>query len=38
MMAVKRPLSRYTYKSLRIHRRTYKAAFSIDILTALQNP
>jgi hypothetical protein len=31
--AVKRPLSRYAYKSLRVHRRTYKATVSIDILT-----
>lgn len=30
--AVKRPLSRYAYKSLRIDRRTYKATISIDIL------
>ncbi|WP_107090280.1 hypothetical protein [Streptomyces sp. WM6372] len=30
--AVKRPLSRYAYKSLRVDRRTYKATFSIDIL------
>jgi hypothetical protein len=36
--AVKRPLSRYAYKSLRIDRRTYKATISIDILTALPNP
>jgi hypothetical protein len=36
--AVKRPLSRYAYKSLRIDRRTCKAAISIDILTALPNP
>ncbi|MFF4756671.1 transposase [Streptomyces sp. NPDC002514] len=28
--AVKRPLSRYAYKSLRVDRRTYKAAISID--------
>ncbi|MBA3488117.1 MAG: IS4 family transposase [Longispora sp.] len=31
--AVKRPLSRYAYKSLRVDRRTYKATLSIDILT-----
>lgn len=30
--AVKRPLSRYAYKSLRVDRRTYKATLSIDIL------
>jgi len=36
--AVKRPLSRYAYKSLRVDRRTYKATISIDILTALPNP
>jgi hypothetical protein len=30
--AVKRPLSRYAYKSLRVDRRTYKATISIDIL------
>ncbi|MFE5597287.1 transposase [Streptomyces sp. NPDC056549] len=29
--AVKRPLSRYAYKSLRVDRRTYKATISIDI-------
>jgi hypothetical protein len=32
--AVKRPLSRYAYKSLKIDRRSYKATLSIDILTA----
>lgn len=32
--AVKRPLSRYAYKSLRVDRRTYKATISIDILSA----
>lgn len=31
--AVKRPLSRYPYKSLRVDRRTYQATISIDILT-----
>jgi len=31
--AVKRPLSRYAYKSLRVDRRTYKATISIDILS-----
>jgi hypothetical protein len=36
--AVKRPLSRYACKSLRIDRRTYKATIRIDILTALPNP
>ena len=36
--AVKRPLSRYAYKSLRIDRRTYKATISIDILTAQHDP
>jgi hypothetical protein len=30
--AVKRPLSRYAYKSLRVDRHTYKATISIDIL------
>lgn len=36
--AVKRPLSRYAYKSLKVDRRTYKATFSIDILTPPINP
>ncbi len=36
--AVKRPLSRYAYKSLRVDRRTYKATISIDILTNPPNP
>jgi hypothetical protein len=36
--AVKRPLSRYAYKSLRIDRRTYKATISIDVLTPAQGP
>jgi Insertion element 4 transposase N-terminal/Transposase DDE domain len=36
--AVKRPLSRYAYKSLRIDRRTYKATISIDTLTAPPDP
>jgi Insertion element 4 transposase N-terminal/Transposase DDE domain len=31
--AVKRPLSRYAYKSLRIDRRSYQATLHIDILT-----
>ncbi len=36
--AVKRPLSRYAYKSLRADRRTYKATISIDILTIPLSP
>jgi Insertion element 4 transposase N-terminal/Transposase DDE domain len=36
--AVKRPLSRYAYKSLRVDRRTYKATISIDILTTRLSP
>jgi Transposase DDE domain len=36
--AVKRPLSRYAYKSLRIDRRTYKTTISIDILTESISP
>ncbi|NIY69315.1 transposase IS4 family protein [Streptomyces malaysiensis] len=36
--AVKRPLSRYAYKSLRVDRRTYKATLSIDILTRPISP
>nr|WTB28584.1 transposase [Streptomyces sp. NBC_00830] len=36
--AVKRPLSRYAYKSLKIDRRTYKATLSINILTPPPNP
>jgi len=36
--AVKRPLSRYAHKSLRVNRRTYKATISIDILTNPPNP
>jgi hypothetical protein len=36
--AVKRPLSRYAYKSLRVDRRTYKATISIDILTRPISP
>ena len=31
--AVKRPLSRYAYKSLRVDRRTYQATIEINILT-----
>jgi hypothetical protein len=33
---VKRPLSRYAYKSLRVDRRTYNATISIDILLTEQ--
>ena len=36
--AVKRPLSRYAYKSLKIDRRSYKATLSIDILTPSISP
>jgi hypothetical protein len=36
--AVKRPLSRYAYKSLRVDRRTYKATINIDILTNPPSP
>ncbi len=36
--AVKRPLSRYAYKGLRVNRRTYKATISIDILTISLSP
>jgi hypothetical protein len=36
--AVKRPLSRYAYKSLRVDRRTYKATIRIDILTNPPSP
>ena len=36
--AVKRPLSHYAYKSLRVDRRTYKATISIDILTNPPSP
>ena len=36
--AVKRPLSRYAYKSLRVDRRTYQATISIDILTNPPSP
>ena len=36
--AVKRPLSRHAYKSLRVDRRTYKATISVDILTAQPGP
>lgn len=34
--AVKRPMSRYAYKSLRVDRRTYKATLSITIITGDQ--
>ena len=36
--AVKRPLSRYACKSLRVDRRTYKATLSLDILTIPLRP
>ncbi|QFQ97651.1 hypothetical protein F9278_34840 [Streptomyces phaeolivaceus] len=36
--AVKRPLSRYAYKSLNIDRRTYTATLSINILTPTISP
>jgi hypothetical protein len=36
--AVKRPLSRYAYKSIKVDRRTYKATISIDILTSAPDP
>lgn len=36
--AVKRPISRYAYKSLKIDRRSYKAALAIDILTPAISP
>lgn len=36
--AVKRPLSRYAYKSLRVDRHTYKATISIDISTTPISP
>lgn len=36
--AVKRPLSRYAYKSLRVDRRTYPATIEIDILTPTSGP
>lgn len=36
--AVKRPLSRYAYKSLKVDRHTYKATISIDILTSAPGP
>ncbi|MET8517457.1 IS4 family transposase [Streptomyces sp. NPDC005077] len=36
--AVKRPLSRYAYKSIKVDRHTYKATISIDILTSDPGP
>jgi hypothetical protein len=36
--AVKRPLSRYAYKSIHVDRRTYQATLSIDILTNPPSP
>lgn len=36
--AVKRPLSRYAYKSLKVDRRTYQATVSIDLFPAPQPP
>jgi hypothetical protein len=36
--AVKRPLSRYAYKSLHVDRRTYQATISIDLLTDPPSP
>lgn len=36
--AVKRPTSRYAYKSLKIDRRSYKATLAIDILTPPISP
>jgi hypothetical protein len=36
--AVKRPLSRYAYKSLRVDRRTYKATICIDIFDDPDQP
>ncbi|WP_242483248.1 IS4 family transposase [Streptomyces sp. HSG2] len=36
--AVKRPLSRYAYKSIKVDRHTYKATISIDILTSAPEP
>ena len=35
---VKRPLSRYAYKSLKVDRRTYTATLSINILTPTISP
>lgn len=36
--AVKRPLSRYAYKSIKVDRHTYKATITIDILTSAPGP
>lgn len=36
--AVKRPLSRYAYKSLRVDRRTYQATITINLLTTPISP
>ncbi|MFJ3707211.1 MULTISPECIES: hypothetical protein [unclassified Streptomyces] len=36
--AVKRPLSRYAYKSLKVDRRSYTATLSINILTPTISP
>jgi hypothetical protein len=36
--AVKRPMSRYAYKSLRVDRRTYQATLSMIILTGGPEP
>ena len=36
--AVKRPLSRYAYKSLRVDRRTYQGTIKINILTSSPGP
>ncbi|CAM5735415.1 hypothetical protein [Streptomyces hirsutus] len=36
--AVKRPLSRYAYKSMRVDRRTYQATLNINILTVPISP
>lgn len=36
--AVKRPLSGYAYKNLRVDRHTYKATISIDILSIPLSP
>ena len=36
--AVKRPLSRYAYNSLRVDRRTYQATIKISILTPSPDP
>ena len=36
--AVKRPMSRYAYKSLKIDRRSYKATLAINIFTQPMSP